>query len=235
MSCRNNIGQTTTEGHFSLSEQPQTSQTYLSEASFLAHGMAEVTVDGALLCQRFLVSTAVAYIRCRVPGKPQFSPTFTTNLHSPLLRSQPLVRSSFIIVSRRTGSTCVCASVIRNLSWDHTKFPLVLPSAVFLFQIPYPRCWCACRYDSERIPAYIMQLRRAPRLPTRSIVFSNSVHTCDGKLRRQQWASHVGSLQKATPWYKNLYFNTAQSCPRIHWFSIRGLPRPEKKIRKLKK
>jgi hypothetical protein len=26
-----------------------------------------------------------------------------------------------------------------------------------------------------------------------------------------------------------------QSCPRIHWFSVRGLPRPKKKIGKLKK
>jgi hypothetical protein len=29
--------------------------------------------------------------------------------------------------------------------------------------------------------------------------------------------------------------STIQSCPRIHWFSIRSLPRPEKKIGKLEK
>jgi hypothetical protein len=31
------------------------------------------------------------------------------------------------------------ASVIRNVSWDQTKFPLVLPSAVFLFSNPSSR------------------------------------------------------------------------------------------------
>lgn len=114
------------------------SQTHLSEASFLAHGMEEVKADGVSLGQRFLVSRAVAYIRYRVPGKPQFSPTFAINLNSPFLKSQPLVRSSLITVPKRTGSTWICASVIRNVSWDQIKFPLVLPSAVFLFSNPSP-------------------------------------------------------------------------------------------------
>jgi hypothetical protein len=98
--------------------------------------MAEVTADGASLGQRFLVSRAVAYIRYRVPDKSQFSPTFAITLNSPFLRKQPLVRSSLITVPKRTGSTWICASVIRNVSWDQIKFPLGLPSVVFLFFNP---------------------------------------------------------------------------------------------------